>query len=176
MKKHRRMPKLRRLQLNIRLLTNINNDVQYIKNNLQRTNTVYNNSQLTQIIESLQKYNLELSVNSSNFLNCYYIYNNSNIKFTNMTNITNTNNSSKLPQRYIYLVFELNQLGVTQGSCSFSIQNNMSSTPIKAHVLLIGGGGAGGVNNSSYTCGCETETESGGGGGGGGSILRIGDK
>ena len=76
MKKHRRMPKLRRIPLNIRLLTNINNDVQYIKNNLQRTNTVYNNSQLTQIIESLQKYNLELSVNSSNFLNCYYIYNN----------------------------------------------------------------------------------------------------
>ena len=181
------MKKQRKPPLNIRLLKKINNDVQYIKNELPKmntqTNTVYSNSQLTQIIESLQsiqsitltKYNLELSVNSSNFLNCYYIYNNSNIKFTNMTNITNTTNSSKLPQRYIYLVFELNQLGVTQGSCSFSIQNNMSSTPIKAHVLLIGGGGTGGVNNSSYTCGCETETESGGGGGGGGGILYKGD-
>ena len=181
------MKKQRKPPLNIRLLKKINNDVQYIKNELPKmntqTNTVYSNSQLTQIIESLQsiqsitltKYNLELSVNSSNFLNCYYIYNNSNIQFTNMTNITTTTNSSKLPQRYIYLVFELNQLGVTQGSCSFSIQNNMSSTPIKAHVLLIGGGGTGGVNNSSYTCGCETETESGGGGGGGGGILYKGD-
>ena len=81
------MKKQRKLPLNIKLLRNINNDVQNIKSELLRintqTNTVYSNSQLTQIIESLQsiqsitltKYNLELSVNSSNFLNCYYIYN-----------------------------------------------------------------------------------------------------